>query len=62
MMIILDKSLDFIPNVKMLNPGLARGLGCLSPREQTELEAGIDLVNRVLYISISGTKRFDNLP
>jgi predicted nuclease of predicted toxin-antitoxin system len=29
---------------------------------QAELEAGNDLVNRVLYISIDGTKKFETLP
>jgi predicted nuclease of predicted toxin-antitoxin system len=29
---------------------------------QVELEIGGDLVNRVFYISIDGTKRFENLP
>jgi predicted nuclease of predicted toxin-antitoxin system len=29
---------------------------------QTEIVTGKDLVNRVLYISISGTARFENLP
>jgi hypothetical protein len=29
---------------------------------QAEMTTGKDLVNRVLYISISGTARFENLP
>lgn len=29
---------------------------------QVEIETGNDLVNRVLYISISGNTRFENLP
>jgi predicted nuclease of predicted toxin-antitoxin system len=29
---------------------------------QSEIDAGKDLVNRVLYISISGTARFENSP
>jgi predicted nuclease of predicted toxin-antitoxin system len=29
---------------------------------QVEIAAGKDLVNRVLYISISGTARFENVP
>jgi predicted nuclease of predicted toxin-antitoxin system len=29
---------------------------------QEEIEIGQDMVNRVLYISINGTKRFENLP
>jgi predicted nuclease of predicted toxin-antitoxin system len=29
---------------------------------QAEIETGKDLVNRVLYVSISGTARFENLP
>jgi predicted nuclease of predicted toxin-antitoxin system len=29
---------------------------------QAEMETGKDLVNRVLYISISGTARFEDLP
>ncbi len=28
----------------------------------TELEAGRDMVNRVLYISVDGTKQFETLP
>jgi predicted nuclease of predicted toxin-antitoxin system len=29
---------------------------------QTELEAGRDMVNRVLYIAVDGTKKFETLP
>jgi hypothetical protein len=29
---------------------------------QAEIDTGKDLVNRVLYISISGIARFENLP
>jgi hypothetical protein len=52
--LILDGDLRAVEQIEVMNTVV----GII----QAKLDTGKDLVNRVLYISISGIVRFENLP